>query len=262
MQPICFDETFLTAINEYRQSSHAQQRIQRYLDLLNPSPGQQILDLGCGSGEFCRALVPYVAPNGRVTGIDSAPDALAVSSRLSSSVDSALLTFESGDGHCLRHTSGSFDAATCISVLAFCNDPTQVLRELGRVLRPEGRLLVTCSDEDTRIYNSHDRVLGRRVLKAIADRTLDPWAGRRLASWLRNVGFTIVSETVHTNAEYAFAPGHSGYTLAHALRPYLLHHGIAVQDYDQWLAELHSCAAEGSYCYCTTTFGYLAVKSA
>jgi ubiquinone/menaquinone biosynthesis C-methylase UbiE len=261
MPPLSFDQTFLMAMNEYRQSSHVQRRFQQYLELLNPLPGQKILDLGCGTGDFCRALAPHIAPKGQIVGVDYTSDAIAVATRLSANSDVSLLTFEYGDGHHLRYEDSSFDAAACISVLAFCTQPVQVLRELRRILRDQGRLLVVASDEDTRIFNSHDRALGRRVLQVIADRTHEPWSGRRLTYWLHSAGFRVVSEAIHTNVEHKFAPGDSGYTMAHALRPYLLNNGIGAQDYDRWLAELQSCAEEGSYCYCTTSFGYLVEKS-
>jgi ubiquinone/menaquinone biosynthesis C-methylase UbiE len=257
MQPICFDEAFLMAMNQYRQSDHAQRRFRRYLELLNPLPGQQILDLGCGSGDFCRALVPHVAPHGRVTGVDCAPDALTVSIRLSATMTSPSLTFESGNGHCLRYADGSFDAAACISVLAFCAEPLRVLAELRRVLCAGGRLLVARADEDTRFYNGQERALGRRILRAIADRGLDPWTGRRLAAWLRSTGFTIVEELVLAEVEHDFNPGAGGYILAYALHDYLLESGISTWEYERWLADLQACAAEGAYSYGVTTFVYL-----
>jgi ubiquinone/menaquinone biosynthesis C-methylase UbiE len=114
MQPICFDAAFLVAMNQYRQSEHAQRRFRRYLELLNPLPGQHILDLGCGSGDFCRALAPYVTPGGHITGVDLAPDAIDLAARLAATPDESLFTFEQGDGHHLHYADGSFDAAVCI----------------------------------------------------------------------------------------------------------------------------------------------------
>jgi ubiquinone/menaquinone biosynthesis C-methylase UbiE len=257
MQPICFDAAFLVAMNQYRQSEHAQRRFRRYLELLNPLPGQHILDLGCGSGDFCRALVPHVTPGGHITGVDLAPNAIHLSARLAATLDTTLFTFEQGDGHCLCYADGSFDAAVCISVLAFCAEPVRVLAELRRVLRGGGRLLVASADEDTRFYNGQEQALGRRILRAIADRGHDPWTGRRLAAWLRHAGFTIVEELVLAQIEHDFNPGAGGYILAHALHDYLLGSGISTWEYERWLADLQACAAEGAYGYGVTTFVYL-----
>ena len=65
---IAFDESFLLALEQQRQSASARARQERYLTMLNPLPGERVLDLGCGSGAFCRMLGPLVAPSGRVIG--------------------------------------------------------------------------------------------------------------------------------------------------------------------------------------------------
>jgi len=253
-----FDETFLHDLEVYRQSAFARAKRQRYLTLLNPQPGEQILDLGCGSGEFCRALLPYVAPTGQITGLDNSPGAIQLAIKLAGEEGRQNLTFEHGDGHDLTYEPERFDAAVCISVLPFCTDPIRVLRELLRVLVKGGRLLAVNGDEDTRIYNCHDRQLGRRILRAMADRACDPWVGRRLCYLVRQAGFTIVEKQVLADVEEEFKPGNAGYTLAHSMKKQLLSTGISAHEYHAWLADLHSCAQDGSYSYSVTTFVCLA----
>src|SRR5919199_2669027 len=141
-----FDETFLLALEEQRTSASARAKQERYLQLLTPSPGERVLDLGCGSGGFGRVVAPLVAPGGRVIGVDRAPEAVNLARRLSDGVETAGLAFEWADGHDVPFADASFDAAACISVLSFCEDPGRVLAELYRVLCPGGRLLVANSD--------------------------------------------------------------------------------------------------------------------
>jgi ubiquinone/menaquinone biosynthesis C-methylase UbiE len=256
-----FDEPLLLALEEQRRSASARAKQERYLALLHAQPGQRVLDLGCGGGGLCRALVPLIAPDGHVIGADASPDAVDLATRLSGGVAVGVLTYVCADGHSLPFADGSFDAALCISVLAFCADPGRVLAELRRVLRPGGCLVLASSDEDTRLYNGHDRALGRRILRAMADRTLDPWAGRRLASLVQSGGFRLLQEDVLVDVERHFSPGTSGYALAHMCRDYLLTQGgIPAEDYARWLAELCACERESSYCYSVTTYAYLAER--
>ena len=256
-----FTEPLLLALEGQRRSATAVIKRDRYLDLLRASPGERILDLGCGAGGLCRALAALVAPDGRVVGVDRAPAAVDLATRLSAVEDPTILTFACADGHDLPFADQSFDAVVCISVLEFCEDPRQVLAQVRRVLRPGGRLLVANSDEDTRVYNGGDRELGRRIARAIADRGHDPWLGRRLAPLLTAAGFRLEREAALVDLEREYAPGTSGHTHAHLWREYLLGTaGIAAQDYERWLADLAACAHEGSYCYSVVTYACLAVR--
>lgn len=253
-----FDESFLLALEEQRRSASARTKQERYLRLLQPQPGQHVLDLGCGGGEFCWALAPLVAPGGRVIGVDSAPAAVALARRRAVDAMTEGPTFECADGHQLPFADGAFDRAVCISVLAFCEDPGDVLAELRRTLGAGGRLLVVQSDEDTRVYNGHDRDLGRRVMRAIADRGRDPWVARRLGHLLTAAGFHLVEELVLTDVERRFTPNAGGYIVAHAWRDYLVEvAGLPAHEYARWLADLGACAQEGTYCYSVTTYAYV-----
>jgi arsenite methyltransferase len=256
-----FTEPVLLELESQRRSTTAVAKRDRLMELLQPIPGEHILDIGCGGGAFCRHIAPLVAPGGSVLGIDNVQAAVDVAMRLSALEYRSLLTFTQADGHDLPIADASFDAAICVSVLGFCHCPEQVLAEARRVLRPGGRFLVVNSDEDTRVYNGHDQELGRRIARAIADRSLDPWLGRRLAPMLTAAGFHLEQEMALVDLEREFAAGTSGYTLAHFVRDYLLQTaGLPAEDYERWLDDLAACALDGSYCYSVVTYACLATR--
>ena len=102
-------------------------------------------------------------------------------------------------------------------------------------------------------------MLGRKIARAIADRCVDPWAGRRLAAWLAQAGFTVVRAEIRTEIERTYAPGHAGYLFAQSMRGYVVNDaGVGAEDYARWLADLADCAGDGSYCYGATSYAYLA----
>jgi arsenite methyltransferase len=256
-----FTESVLLELESHRRSATAVAKRDRLMALLQPMPGERVLDIGCGGGTCCRQIAPLIAPAGSVVGIDNAQAAVEVAMRLSTLEDSSGLTFTRADGHDLPYADASFDATICISVLGFCQDPRQVLAEARRVLRVGGRFLVVNSDEDTRVYNGHDRELGRRIARAIADRCRDPWLGRRLAHMLTAAGFHLEQEMALVDLEREYAAETSGYALAHFMRDYLLQTaGIPTVDYERWLSDLAACALDGSYCYSVVTYVYLATR--
>jgi arsenite methyltransferase len=253
-----FDATLLEALEDSRAASSAQLKGQRYLTMLHARPGERILDVGCGGGWLSRRIATLVQPAGQVVAVDSANAAIELAISRSGDISTSVLRYECANARALPFGSGEFDAAVCVSMLGFCDQPAQVLAEIRRVLRPGGRVVVVSSDEDTRIYNARNRDRGRRIQRAMADRSQDPWIGRRLAHLLVQAGFRLVNEKVACDIEQRFAPGHAGYALAHALRGYLITHGgIAIGEHDAWLSDLRKADWDGSYMYAVMTFTYL-----
>jgi SAM-dependent methyltransferase len=102
-----------------------------------PSPGALALDAGCGTG-FQSALLTDLG--WQIHGVDVSAGLLAVARRRQPDAALALGTVEA-----LPYPDARFDAVVCCgSTLSFVDDPARALRELGRVLRPGGRLLLDC----------------------------------------------------------------------------------------------------------------------
>ena len=95
-------------------------------------PGDRVLDACCGTGDLALAAE---RAGGRVTGLDFSEAMLARARRKSSSVE-----WVRGDLLSLPFEDGSFDAATIGFGIRNVADLEGGLRELARVLRPEGRL--------------------------------------------------------------------------------------------------------------------------
>ena len=103
-------------------------------------PGEKVLDIGCGSGYFSRRIARMVGSDGAVVGIDPSQPMLDYAA----SRAPANCTFRVAGAEQLPFSDASFDLA--VSSLAFHHIPTEhradAVREMFRVLRPGGRLLV------------------------------------------------------------------------------------------------------------------------
>jgi demethylmenaquinone methyltransferase/2-methoxy-6-polyprenyl-1,4-benzoquinol methylase len=113
------------------------------LDALDVSPGERVLEIGCGTGHALVRLAGAAGQAGTVCGIDVSDGMIAVARRcLREARLAARVHTLVGDARCLPLRAGAFDAAFMSFTLELFEprDRSGVLREIGRVLRPGGRL--------------------------------------------------------------------------------------------------------------------------
>jgi ubiquinone/menaquinone biosynthesis C-methylase UbiE len=110
----------------------------RLVDVAAPQKGEQVLDVGTGTGLVAHLVAPRVSP-GSVIGIDLSDNMLA----LARSKKSRNVQFLGMAAERLIFKPGTFDLVTMGEALAYVSDPTDALAEAHRVLRTGGRLAVS-----------------------------------------------------------------------------------------------------------------------
>lgn len=96
-----------------------------------------VADLGCGTGEVTAALAPWV---GRVIGIDSSAAMLKAAARRTENLPNVEL--RRGELDTLPIEDGSCDAALAVLVLSYVTDVHLALKEIARILKPGGRVVI------------------------------------------------------------------------------------------------------------------------
>src|SRR5213595_318643 len=112
------------------------------VELAQPRPGERVVDVACGTGIVARIAAASVGPTGAVVGVDLNPGMLNVA-RSVVSTDSRSgqpLLWQEASADKLPFPDGSFDIVYCQLGLQFFADRPAALREMRRVLSPEGRL--------------------------------------------------------------------------------------------------------------------------
>jgi ubiquinone/menaquinone biosynthesis C-methylase UbiE len=102
-------------------------------------PGERVLDVACGTGIVARLAAERVGPRGAIDGLDPHPGMLAVA-REAAPTDPSI-TWVQGPAEAIPLPDEGYDVVLCGMGLQFFSDRVAGLREMRRVLVPDGRLL-------------------------------------------------------------------------------------------------------------------------
>ena len=111
--------------------------------VLSPEPGEQVLDIGCGCGQTTGQLAERVTPGGGVTGVDISAPMLEVA-RGRPLPAGARVQFHQADAQIADLGTAVFDAAFSRFGVMFFSDPAAAFANIGRALKPKGRLAFAC----------------------------------------------------------------------------------------------------------------------
>ncbi len=114
------------------------------------APGERVLDAACGTGLVALAAAGAVGASGHITGVDLSGRMVDAARRRAEERGLANATFTRMDVERLELPDASFDVALCALGLMYMPDPAQAMREMRRVLRPGGRIVVAVWGERSR----------------------------------------------------------------------------------------------------------------
>lgn len=116
-------------------------------ELVNLQPGEAVLDVGCGTGAMALVAKEAVGETGRVSAIEPSLDMVAFARRKAAR-RKLVVDFRPGVIEHLDYPDQAFEALFCLIVMHHMPDETKLegIREMARVLKPGGRLLVVDSD--------------------------------------------------------------------------------------------------------------------
>jgi ubiquinone/menaquinone biosynthesis C-methylase UbiE len=115
---------------------------ERLRSVLRPQPGEALLEIGVGTGYYSLDLAEWVAPAGTLELFDLQQEFLDHVTRAASERGLTNLVPTRGDATRLPYEDASVDAVVLTAVLGEIPDAAAALREIRRVLKPSGRLVV------------------------------------------------------------------------------------------------------------------------
>jgi SAM-dependent methyltransferase len=109
---------------------------------LAPQRGERVLEIGPGVGIYALPIAAALAPDGALEALDVQAEMLADLAQRARAAGVRNITTRHGDAQSLPYPDATFDAVYLVEVLGEIPDPAAALRELRRVLKPAGRLVV------------------------------------------------------------------------------------------------------------------------
>ncbi|MDH3201077.1 MAG: class I SAM-dependent methyltransferase [Myxococcales bacterium] len=136
-------------------------------------PGMRVVDVACGTGVLTIEAAKAVSPNGAAVGVDLNPAMLSVARRKAPEIE-----WREAPAEALPLDSDDFDAVVSQFGLMFFQDQRAAVREMWRVLRPGGRLVVAVWDsvENAPGYAAVTSLLDRLFGGAIAELLKAPYS--------------------------------------------------------------------------------------
>ncbi len=114
-------------------------------DLFQPQPGEKILDIGCGTGNFSIKLAKMGC---KVTGIDISQPMLEEAEKKAEKLNLDI-NFKKGDVLNLEFDDNKFDSVFSMAAIEFIKDLETAFKEIKRVVKPGGKILLGTIRKDS-----------------------------------------------------------------------------------------------------------------
>ncbi|GAB3930673.1 hypothetical protein GCM10029976_033040 [Kribbella albertanoniae] len=162
---------------------------------LAPITGETAVDVGSGTGEEVAAFAELGL---RAIGVEPSAGLRAEAVRR---WPGSRLQFVDGVADRLPFADDSVDVLRCERVLQHVEDPAGAVREMARVLRPGGRIVLIDTDWQTLLVHPADPDVLRRMVDAVRSQSATPHSGRQLREQLVGAGLEITGETAATSLD-------------------------------------------------------------
>ena len=206
---------------------------ERLLDSLNSIDGKSVADVGCGTGLVSASFAKRVGATGKVVGIDSAPDTLAIARKMNDATNTKGIEWHNGDAYATGLADNTYDVVYCRLLLLHLKEPARAVAEMHRIAKPGG--LVICEDLatiNTQTYPIHSpiKTIQERIKNMAAKQGTDWDIGLALPSLFKSLGLTDIKISTHQ-------PGHltgegkrlAEYTFLEAV-PKMIAAGVLTED--------------------------------
>ena len=191
-------------IRERRIPSDKSEELARVLEsLVDFDQVYSVVEVGCGRGRLARLMARLVEEHGHVLGLDSSKEVLGLAARDARAARVSNVTFDVGDACSLRLPDGAADVVVCSSLLCSLTDVDAAVREMVRITRKGGVLVIAepageqrCYDPDSRRFTYLSTKLNSAFVRGWGRRGVDQHVGLRVPEILLRHGVREIAAEV------------------------------------------------------------------
>jgi ubiquinone/menaquinone biosynthesis C-methylase UbiE len=174
---------------------HLRPIAERFLEQLSLRSTDRALDVACGTGIVARLAAEKIGRTGQVTGLDLNVGMLKTAKKLAGDADLPI-QWTHGDATALPFSASEFDVVLCQQGLQFIPDKARALREMRRVLVPEGTFAINTFGRASAFHVALAESLAKYVNASVSKLSLAPFAlsdPTALQALIETAGFRKVS---------------------------------------------------------------------
>jgi len=220
----------------------------KYVAQLALPPSAQVLEVGCGTGVVTRSLARHGDFSGKAFGVDHGRPFIEAASRFAQAENVGdRVEFRVGDAHDLDFSPATFDAVIAHTLISHVTDPTAVLREMARVVRPGGTLVIFDGDYASLTYAYPDHDFGHRMDVALANASFNnPLVMRDLPRLLPELGLEMAAAWGDVVSE--IGKGSYFKSFAETYAPYVTRAGmLPAETVEAWLGAQRQAMENGTF---------------
>lgn len=261
MSTIDFDEGAGNALERAYLTSDVIEQREIVLSVLDPKPGERVLDVGPGPGLLMKQVAERVGPTGRVVGADLSEPMLALAKKRCSDFDN--VSFDVADATALPYADASFDAIVSTQVYEYVADIPSALSKLFDLTRPGGRVAILDTDYDSLVLFTENEERHQKVIDAWDDHFIHRGLPRTLGASLRDAGFDVRLTRAIPIVNTGWNDDEFSFHLTPMMATFAAGTGqVSKEEASAWLDELKELGAQGRYFYSINRYLIVADKPA
>ena len=256
-----FDTEITRILNNAYEGADLTRRRQASFDALKPSPGDTIIDIGCGNGLLTVELARAVGPTGKIIGVDPSEDMLKAGRDRCQ--DHENVEFAEGFASKLPVSDGAADKAVSVQVFEYIEDVDSALDDAVRCLKPGGRLVISDLHFGSFIWHSDNPERMSKLVSSWDKHFVSGTLPDRLPGILKAKGHEVEGVTPFTLTDHELKPDGIAIMMMHLMKQYAIDNAhVEEAEAQAWFDEQQTLSDEGRFFFSITQFVVVARKSA